>query len=66
MNFIKTRLIFGQLNSISPKIQPVKISSVADDFAFVGRMFSRTGNNIKEGINATKKSDGEKRAGGCI
>ena len=43
--------LFGQINSISPRIQKTASSSVAKDFEFVARMFSKAGNDIKTGIS---------------
>ena len=54
---INARYLFGQINSISPKIYNIKDLSVYNDFAFVNRMFNRTGLNIRDGINIIQKSD---------
>ena len=51
---LQSKLIFGQLNSISPQLYYVKNGSVADDFAFISRMFSKVGNDIQTGINYVK------------
>lgn len=55
--------LFGQINSISPRIQKIESSSIAKDFEFVARMFSKTGNDIKIGISyATKPNDKKRKA----
>ena len=60
---MNARIIFGQVNSISPKILNLKDLSVYNDFAFVNRMFYKTGLNISEGINVIKKSNYTERTG---
>ena len=55
--------LFGQINSISPRIQ--KIESSSKDFEFVARMFSKAGNDIKIGISyATKPNDKKRKSFG--
>ena len=54
---INSRLLFGQINSISPKLFNMRDLSIYNDFAFVNRMFYKTGLDIEEGINAIKKSN---------
>ena len=53
--------LFGQINSISPRIQKTESSSVAKDFEFVARMFSKAGNDIKTGISYATKPNDKKR-----
>ena len=60
---INTQLLFGQINTISPKRFSLKSLSVSNDFAFVNKMFYKTGNNVWEGINAIKKSNNTERKG---
>ena len=57
---IQMRLLFSQINTISPTIHSIKQNSVANDFAFVSRMFSRAGNDVKVGIENAIKSDYKK------
>lgn len=57
MVYMSSKLIFGQVNSISPKVFVLKDLSLNNDFAFVNKMFNKTGYNILEGINAVKKSN---------
>ena len=57
--------LFGQINSISPIIQKIESSSIAKDFEFVARMFSKAGNDIKIGISyATKPNDKKRKSFG--
>lgn len=58
---LNAQLLFSRVNSMSPKVFPIKNVSVYNDFAFVNRMFSKTGNDIWEGINVVKKSNNTKR-----
>ena len=60
---INTQLLFGQINTISHKRFSLKSLSVSNDFAFVNKMFYKTGNNVWEGINAIKKSNNTERKG---
>lgn len=53
--------LFGQINSISPRIQKTTSCSVAKDFEFVARMFSKAGNDIKIGISYATKPNDKKR-----
>lgn len=57
--------LFGQINSISPRIQKIESSSIVKDFEFVARMFSKAGNDIKIGISyATKPNDKKRKSFG--
>ena len=53
--------LFGQINSISHRIQKTESSSVAKDFEFVARMLSKAGNGIKIGISYATKPNDKKR-----
>lgn len=53
--------LFDQINSISPRIQKTESSSVAKDFEFVARMFSKAGNDINTGISYATKPNDKKR-----
>ena len=61
MVFLNSRMIFGQINCMTPKIRPVKAGSICNDFEFVNKMFYRTGLDIREGISAFKKSNDKER-----
>ena len=53
--------LFGQINSISTRIQKTESTSVAKDFEFVARMFSKARNDIKIGISYATKPNDKKR-----
>ena len=58
---VSPRILLSQVNSIYPRQHQLRIVSLTNDFAFVGRMFAITGNDIRYGIDDAKKSNNKTR-----
>lgn len=58
---VSPQILLGQVNSIYPNQHRIRVVSLANDFAFVGRMFRMTGDNIRYGIDNAEKSYNKKR-----